>query len=568
MLTDEELLALEARSELAASLSRRFKLQEEAEFRAVHSACIRLHNTGAWDLITFLESGALQALEGVKFFVAVQFLDRIIPELETDPSRLMAVSEALVERGGQDLAAALPNAAFREWCVRHPARAQQIIDDARSGNALASRNLTFPLEALQLINEARRFLQSKDEGHWRSAITALGRIPDADPSSRAATIAAFAGLEDRCDDGLKASLLHATAFILSQHTGVVGAAEFDLIVSLTERPGVHTVHAAAHVLWTLPGARRAGVAQRLLQAAGNLKPANKGTVNELDHALRVLLEEGQVDTALDFVGGLFTGRGELELTELDGFMQTLVNGPTSVLSRAVVGWLLSGEGRLCEAISLSLRRQHDEAPALDVEDNVRGLSDVEQLFVCRKAIGFFFIRPRTAASILVSVLRVCNNATAEEVLRHLIDPLLINYGGVRDYLKSLSVDDSARSRVALALKKNDEYLAGLRSVSEIKELNPSEVQRRVQHLRLADQSRKVAKEARKQSVFYDLVKRSVILHGRRSLSLVADLGGNQRRMVTDLHTHSVSFELPRMEIADPVGLDYILRVFRTERLLK
>lgn len=113
-----------------------------------------------------------------------------------------------------------------------------------------------------------------------------------------------------------------------------------------------------------------------------------------------------------------------------------------------------------------------------------------------------------------------------------------------------------------------EASALLRAVPEIKELWPSDIQRRVQRVRMADQGREIAKQARKQSVFYNLVKRSVVLHGRRSRSLVKHGDGTERWVEMDLHPHSFGFELPRMEIVDPVGLDYMIRVFRIERFAR
>ncbi len=42
--------------------------------------------------------------------------------------------------------------------------------------------------------------------------------------------------------------------------------------------------------------------------------------------------------------------------------------------------------------------------------------------------------------------------------------------------------------------------------------------------------------------------------------------GNQRRPVTmDLHSFSTSFELPRMEIVDAVGMSYMLLLFRSAK---
>lgn len=566
-LTDSELLAIAAAGELAATFARRFGLQDESEIRATEEACARLHNSGAWDLLAHVENGEFQGLDGSKFFLASHVFQRIVPQLEAAPLRMAACIEALVSRGGADMAASWPNAAFRNWCARDLGRARAILRAAHEDDRVARRNLTFALEAIGSPAEARAFLNDTDEARRTSAITALGRIADVDLTSRAETIAAFSRLAEVAgDDQLTTNLLIATTTLLSQPAATIGDAERDLIGRLTASPSAAIIHAAAHALWSCPAARHPKIVQLLLGAVRQVEPANRGTFEEIDRALTTLLDAGETDVALDFVQHLFTGPGELALSELDAFVHHMTSGPIETLGRAVVRWLVSGEMRLCEALVLSLRRDGDEAPVLDVEDEVRGLSDVQQLFLCRKAMGWLIIKPRTAASILVSVMRVCADDLAETLEGYLVEPLLTNSGGLRDYLAGLDAADPAKARVAAALAQNDAYLAGLRSVPDIKELAPSEAQKRVQRLRSADQGREIAKQARKHSVLLSLVKRSVVLYGRRTRGYVKDRDGSTRWVEMDLKPHGVSFELPRMEIVDPVGLDYMARVFRLERI--
>jgi hypothetical protein len=84
-------------------------------------------------------------------------------------------------------------------------------------------------------------------------------------------------------------------------------------------------------------------------------------------------------------------------------------------------------------------------------------------------------------------------------------------------------------------------------------------------LRDFDEMQDARKEAEKQSVFLSLVSRSVVLHGRRTLSYVQAQGQNIEPMEMELHAHSFEFEMPRQEVLDPIGIDYVLRVFRAER---
>ena len=69
----------------------------------------------------------------------------------------------------------------------------------------------------------------------------------------------------------------------------------------------------------------------------------------------------------------------------------------------------------------------------------------------------------------------------------------------------------------------------------------------------------------KQSIFASLVKLSVILYGKRSITYVEGPDGQRSPMEMELKPHSVSFELPRMQVVDPVGLDFVLFMLRAER---
>ena len=425
-------------------MARRFGLSDVSDIAAVKASCIRLHNSGAWDLLNPVEGGEIQALADGEFFMASHFLGELVPELETDLLRLVKTVEALVARGGNDLASNQPNSALRAWCARDPARARSLMDAARAGDPNAGRNLTFALEAQQSAEEARRFLAIDDDVLKLGAVTALGRIPDPDAASRRTTLASFGTIADGANGFLKANLLCSTAFLLSQDGAVVGELELDLLRRLTSDPDEQVVHASAQVIWAQRGARRPEVFPLLLQCAGQVSAASKGSVCELDNALRALFEAGYQNEVIDFVRDMSLGTGDLALTELKGFLRALRSGPMDVFARASISWLLTGETRLCEALAEALGPEQDEAAVIAAEDAVQGLSDVEQIFVCRKAIAWFFVKPRTAASVLVSVLRACDEQVGLNVQRLLVSPLLINYGGLRDYLAAIDSDDAHR----------------------------------------------------------------------------------------------------------------------------
>lgn len=567
--TSEKLIALFEQNMLASEMAYRFGLNDQEEIQLVEASCAELHNAGTLDLLGLVESEALQGLTGSDFFMASHFFCRILPELEVTSARMMACVDALVTRGGEDMAANQPNAAFRAWCEKDPRRAHEVIAAARNGDDLASRHLSFALEAINAVTEARQIALVYDDVRRLSAITALSRMKDDAPASRAETLTAFSALlESGADDSLRANMLCATAAILAQDLDAHSTEASNLVSRLVEDAREFTVHQAAHVLWAYGKTLPSDIIACLLEALARLNPANKGTVDKLDFGLQALLELGHNEAAIDYMTKLLSRLDESpDLKEFDSFTRTLISGPPERLSRVVVKWLLIGAPRLCEGLANALLGRGIEGPPLDLKAEDLAISPSAQVFICRKAIGWFFFKPTTAASVLVSVLRICDTETALEVQRLLTETLLLNYSGVRDYLKSLAPDDAAKIRVDQALSENEAYLAALRAIPLIKELEPCEHHRRIERLRMSDQMRDAHKQAQSQSVLLNLVKHSVLLYGNRSLSFIKDGKNSLRPVEMDLKPHGVSFEMPRMEIVDPLGLDYTIRVFRMERMV-
>lgn len=558
------------RGEFANQMAHRFGIEGRTDTREVEERCIALHNAGTIDLLTLVECNALQELPGTHFFMASYFFCRLLPELNSTPDRMMCCVDALVTRGGQDGAANEPNAAFRKWCERVPQRAHEIIAAAHEGNKLACHHLSFALEAISDLTGARRSALEYEDDRRQAAIAALGRIEHSNSESCAETFTIFNALLDKgINDAIRASVLNAVMAILTRGPEISPEDASSLISQLVVNPGKFTIHQCARALWACREALTQDIVTVLLDALGHLESANKGTIEELDLGLQVLVELGYDEAAVSFVTKLLSRPDDdLKLEALDSFTRTLLSDSPDILSRVVVRWLELGSPRLCDGLANAIQGKGLDGAPLCLKAADLAISPIAQIFICRKAVGWFFFKPTTAASVLVSVLRVCDPETAQEVQKLLVDHLLQNYGGIREYLEGLAPDDAANKAITSALTQNKAYLDVQRSIPLIFELQPSEHHRRIEHLRISDQMRDAHKQAESGSVLMSLVSRSVLLYGNRSLSFVDDGHDKLRPMEIDLHSHDISYEMPRMEVVDPVGLDYILRVFRGERMEK
>src|SRR5262249_17768845 len=101
---------------------------------------------------------------------------------------------------------------------------------------------------------------------------------------------------------------------------------------------------------------------------------------------------------------------------------------------------------------------------------------------------------------------------------------------------------------------------------ELRALHPSEEQREAQHRRFSALMARSYKEVQKESVLLSLVRRSVLLYGNTAVVHVSDPGGPPRRMESTMKPLQTSFEFPRLNLLDPVGLDFLLRICKSEEL--
>lgn len=545
------------------------KLQSGFRENSVVSECARMHNRGEIDLLSLVKDPEFSEIETHLFFAGQYFYCKVIPQLLATPQAMMACVKALVEQGGNDLAANQPNAAFREWCAVDLSRAIAVIDSAEVGDPLASKFMTLALTAGDMIERAISVVEKYRDERRVSAVAALGRMNYTDlNSARSALDALRQALDDQADDILCANVLSAALGIVEKAGPEAVAVAEDIVKAGCAVPGPQTQYCCARGLWAHPSSINATILTSMFEALSSINPEHKGILEELDMGLRSMLDTTFSEQAINFVEKVFgLADGRLTLADFPNFGHDLITGSRDRIHGTLVKWMLSGDRILCDGFANLLRGREKNDQFFDLEIYGYELTPVQKTFLCRKAIGYFFYQPVIAASIIVAILRDCDDDVASAVSELLFDPLLINYGGeIRDYLDGISEADPAFKSVQVALGSASQYLSELHSIGVIKELHPSEHQRQIERMRLQEQSRQIHKQAEEQSLFRNLVHRSVLLYGRRSLMYVGLPGEARRPIEMELHAHSFSFEMPRMEVVDPDGLDYMLRVFRAERL--
>ncbi|WP_316232293.1 hypothetical protein [Bradyrhizobium sp. SZCCHNR1051] len=548
--------------ELAAELTKFHDVSDRDEQSFV-GVCVHLHNDGLIDLVDIPSQPQFANIEGHDFFTVQQFYCDAIPDLRTNADALMECCRILIERGGADLAANQPNGAFRKWCARNPREGSAIIQRARAGDHLAKRFVTFAIQASEDVRAAIDFIIEFDDERRLFGMAALAGMGFTDTASAQQSIQTLETFISEAEsDNVRANALHAASDILKR-TKDSGTAS-RLVIAGSRCAGPSTLHCLAQVIWLQQDLLSEEALTAALNALETTSPEHLGTIRTLDLALSRLLTTQRGAIGLNFITAKLRD-GQLTLEKFPTTKSELTRNDPNRLYELIIKWLRSGNAFLCDNADDLI--PFEETNPFDANITLFNLKSAEQLFICRKAIGFLFLRPVTCCSIIVSILRGAEPDTEEKIVEMLFDPLLLNYSGSAiEYLKGISVDDPAYAAIQKALSKHDAYLSGLRATGTIEELHPSDYERDIVLRRSYDQMRDAQKAAEKQSVLLELAHRSTLLYGKRSLAYIQGENGESRATTLDLHSVGISYELPRRDIIDPVGLDYVIRVFRAERL--
>lgn len=477
---------------------------------------------------------------------------------------MMRCVKALVDRGGSDLAAGFPFEAFKAWCAKDFQRAREVISIAQTDEEIANGFLTTALLAGNFEQDAKEFAINYTDGRRLAGVFALGRVTHTELADTNTRLALFEELvSDNVDDALYANTLLATLEIAKNSPESDQDSLFRIVAKISKHPSPEVLHAFSQTLAHYPKQLTDRILVLVLDALRGLSPAQKGSLNALDVGLSQLLAGPESDRVIDFLTDYLPLNAEaLKLSDLQSFTSSLRDNPTQ-LQKVLLAWMLIGNVVLCEGIAALFRNGEDKPYNFDT--SISHLDSSEQTFVCRKIVGYLFTQPCTASSFLVCVLRQCSELVSQQVSELMLTVILRNYSGAaKAYLSSISPDDAAFTRIQPLLLESNDYLANLESVGTIKELHPSESARQTVMLKDFDQMQDARREAEKQSIFLNLVSRSVIAHGRKTLSYLG-LENNREPMEMELHPHSFSFEVPRQEFLDPVSTSYLIRVLRSER---
>lgn len=546
---------------------------------ALVAELVNLHNKRIIDIVGAFESLS-ENFSGPDFFLTRNIFEKALPNIDVPVQPIMHCVLQLYWGAGQDLAAGTIINAFIAFCVKEPSRPREALKEIEANPDRFADLLPAVLIAGSRVDhslfiaEAIRLCEDKNVKLRRGAVFSIGSLNR--PESSALLDSTLSVLEHSAeietDDQILANIV-MSAFTLLQREKSQESRIVTLFGLVLYKGGESTLHAASRVFGLYTEKLPETLIDLFLIHLVHVKPVNKGTVDNIDYGISHLTVKSAPGRVIKFLEGLLLAYPkELTMEHLDSTARKIISN-TSLINKILTRWFLCGDRVLCEAVQTIVNTHHGNDLMLEIDPSELKPADfIHNIFMARKAIGYLFMQPISAASILVSLMRhTTDNEVLTELGALLFNPLLLNYTGkVRSYVAQQSELESKKVKKILdkAIKKVDVYLDNLRSVGNLNAIHPSEAQREAYHRHFSHLMTESMKKAEAQSVFLNLVPKKVLLYGRKSINYVYSSNGHFHRMEMPLQGHEIEIESPRMALLDPLGLDYILRVFRNERIVE
>jgi hypothetical protein len=548
--------------------------KDRKDEKLLPSILSQLHNEGSLDLIK-LFMRLENASNNHDFFSIRHVFEEVLPLIKAPIGEVADCVKHLTLEAGADMAANMLMAPFKEFCKKNAERPKQLLDMALTDIDEEFDHLATALESGALMNESLyvnkgiELLGHDNELVRQRATFALGRIKYVDQAllkNSALTIKQTS--QNSSSDTLLATSMTAILSIVLQSPDLE-CHFIEFIEDHINYFGERYVHAASGILFYENGKIAENIESLLLDICCHTNPENKGTINNIDYALERLVKREKFDTCIIFLEQFFElSDYKTSVKSFNSFVRVIQQHKETYLSSLVTKWLTSKNFKLGIFCS-DLLKDSDKGICLSFDTSALGnKNDGVHQFLARKACGWFFTQPKTAISLIGSLIGSAPKEELKEIQKIVFNPLLISYpGSVKTHLELL-LDSKNKKTSQLAkavLSQFDDYQNNLKATSGISELRPSEQERHAywkHHSKIMDDS---MKKARGKSVLSSLFmgNESVLLYGNKSIYYVHH-GDEKTRQEMPLQKFSHSIEVASMINLDPHGLDNMLWQFKAE----
>lgn len=532
-----------------------------------------LHNEGKLNLVELFNSYKNTA-ENHEFFLVRQVFEEVLPYINAPVMDVADCVKHLTLEAGQDMCAYTILSPFKEFCKKDPERTKALFDIALTNIDEDFNHLSTAIEAgvsndeVTYVNQAIELLTHENEMIRQRTIIALGRINYQKKIHLEPVVVAI----NKSSVSLPTDTILATSmralFAVASQSDDLESLFLHFLSTHSEHLGECYIHAASTLLCDEKKVS-SNVEPKLLNICCYTKPENKGTINNIDSALERILKKGSFDDCVVFLERFFElSEYKLSVKHFDSFVQELHNHRDTHLSSLLTRWLLSKKIMLGKFASDLLRDSNNGISIGFSSACFTNESKDVHLFLARKACGWFFNQPKTAISLIESLILNASEDEIVDIQQLIFHPLCVSYpGSIPDHMKALieSKEGKVKQIASDVLSKYEEYQASVKAAFKINELSSSEQDKHtywIYHNKLMSES---MKQARSKSPLASLFagNESVLLYGNKSIHYIHH-GEQKTRREVPLSEVSTSFEFALMHNLNPHDLGDMIQRFKVE----
>ena len=539
--------------------------------RELGSFLAELHNSGEIALLSDVNLDAIRELEHNDLWKVFGPLSDAIEHVAGDYPAVQRFAECLADRAGNDLASNTPIVAFIRWCEKNPSQARKIITGVREGQEDCKRSGVFALQGLNDFHCLAEFLED-DRAEIRSiGFRALGRLKNMPSQNDETGIdACLSEIQNISSVDARNAAIEAAYRIWDKEAGGEKYRQNEVIETLLAQPTDEDLVRLCAMLCYHKNASTRQTISAVLGKSQDLSSGFEAASHRIDLALTSKDDRWSFKEVVALME-VMVPRLEKPATSkrFHNFCEWVWEPANA--SYLFARWLNAGDFSLCSFLA-EMVSSGDRGAALPLFQRDVPPEAVDQVFLARKCIGFFWLHEITAASILLSLVEHGRPDAVPEIERLLWEPLLLSYSSeLKPYLEKQMID--AAPAVAKAVKglitRHDAYIEGLEKVREISELEPSNEARRAAAMKDHKRNADIQKQARKMSVFVDLGHSVTMLYGRKYFTMITGVSGQSFPSICPLSEHTYSFDFPRMSVVDPIGFNGLVSACRIEqRIIK
>lgn len=532
-----------------------------------------LHNQGKLNAIIEFEK-ANRSDESYDFFIIKYIFEDVLPLIQAPVVLVIGCVKHLVFESGEDMSAGMLITPFIRFCESRFDRPQEVLTIALT-NYDERFDLIAPaliagsnLDLLKYVEKSIELSQHENSHIRIKSIHVLGNINY--QNNIELIQQAFEAIRQAVSvnkDGFTFATAIRSVFSLFAMNNAMLEEVIDLMTRILEQKDDQVLYVLSEILWLNHGEMPLIMIELFLKKLTNVNPQHKGTINNIDHALSDLLKKGHTTQVIDFIEKVLINNSQLSIKQFDSFIREISQND-ALLNSLITRWFLSKRIRFGRCASDLIREHGDNDYILSVDlVQIQRRQAGVHYYLAKKACGWFFINPISAASLMISLIDSAPEEEVQAIGKLLFNPLLISYSGdLRIYINEVSVQSSEKVQKVLseAIINTENYHNDLRSALNIAELRPSQIQRETyyrHHRQLMDESFKNAPKG----LLSQLFKPSVLLYGNRSIHYIQHgRNGEKTRQEVPLQSISHSIELPSLDYLNPHGLDGMLRSFKLE----